>query len=453
MATDVPGRARVLIVAEHASMRFGGEAVLPLQYFRYLRKRGVECWLLVHARTRDELGATLGPEEMARVRFVEDLRAQRFISRAGDRLPDRVKMFTTGWAVHLLTQWQQRHAARRLVREHGITVVHEPIPVSPKLPSMLHGVGAPVIIGPMNGGMSFPPGFPHLDRKRSGALFRLARRAGGVMNRVIPGKRRATLLLVANERTRRALPKGLCPNVVEFVENGVDLGLWRPGPGGRPAGGEPVFVYVGRLVALKACDLMLRAFARVNEGTPARLVIVGDGPERAGLESLARELNVGDRVAFRGWMPQAACAAELARADAMVLPSLHECGGAVVLEAMAAGLPVIASDWGGPADYLDGSCGVLVKPENPEQFVSGLAEAMGRLASSPELRARLGAAGRSKVEALYCWERKIDRMLKIYSAVAATGDGRRRVRLAVPAGVAEPRLGAGAPAHAGAVPA
>jgi glycosyltransferase involved in cell wall biosynthesis len=441
MVKQLPAGARVLIVAEHASMRFGGEATLPLQYFRHLRAREIECWLLVHERTREELAATLPPQDMERVSFVADLRAQRFINKAGDRIPDRVKMFTTGWAVHLLTQWQQRHAARQLVRQHGITVVHEPIPVSPKLPSMLHGVGAPVIIGPMNGGMSFPPGFPHLDRKRSGALFRLARKSGGLMNRLVPGKRRATLLLVANQRTREALPRGLCPNVVEFVENGVDLALWRPGAAPRPATADPTFCYVGRLVALKACDLMLRAFARVNDRCPSRLVIVGDGPERQRLETLARELGVGERVGFRGWMPQARCAAELAQTDAMVLPSLHECGGAVVLEAMAAGLPVVAADWGGPADYLDPSCGILVKPESPEQFVAALADAMSRLAASPPLRAQMGAAGRAKVEARYSWDRKIDRMVRIYGAVAATA-GQRTVRLSIPPEALEPRLGA-----------
>jgi glycosyltransferase involved in cell wall biosynthesis len=96
------------------------------------------------------------------------------------------------------------------------------------------------------------------------------------------------------------------------------------------------------------------------------------------------------------------------------LPSLFECGGAVVLEAMAMGLPVIATDWGGPADYLDESCGILVKPSSREALVDGFASAMQRLAQSPELRARLGDAGYKRAREHFDWEHKINQILKIY---------------------------------------
>ncbi len=82
--------------------------------------------------------------------------------------------------------------------------------------------------------------------------------------------------------------------------------------------------------------------------------------------------------------------------DALVLPSLYECGGAVVLEAMAMGLPVVATKWGGPADYLDESTGILIEPTGRESFINELAEAMIRLAQSPELRAQLGQAARTR---------------------------------------------------------
>ena len=101
-----------------------------------------------------------------------------------------------------------------------------------------------------------------------------------------------------------------------------------------------------------------------------------------------------------------------------MLPSLYECGGAVVLEAMAAGLPVVATAWGGPADYLDDSCGILINPSSPDAFVADLAGAMVKLAKDPALRLCLGRAGRARVERLFDWERKVDRMLEIYASVA-----------------------------------
>ena len=79
--------------------------------------------------------------------------------------------------------------------------------------------------------------------------------------------------------------------------------------------------------------------------------------------------------------------------------------------------PVVATAWGGPLDYLDSSCGVLVPPESPEQLAAGFADAMVRLADSPDERERMGRAGRAKVLRDYDWEVKADRVLELYRAV------------------------------------
>ena len=104
----------------------------------------------------------------------------------------------------------------------------------------------------------------------------------------------------------------------------------------------------------------------------------------------------------------------MAQADCLVLPSLLECGGAVVLEAMAMAKPVIATAWGGPLDYLDPDCGVLVPPAGAEALVDGLAAAMVRLAASSDERLRMGRSGRAKALRLYDWEVKVDRMIDYY---------------------------------------
>jgi len=106
----------------------------------------------------------------------------------------------------------------------------------------------------------------------------------------------------------------------------------------------------------------------------------------------------------------------LGNADGLVLPSLLECGGAVVLEAMALGKPVIATAWGGPLDYLDDSCGVLVPPSGVDELIDGLAAAMVRLASSVDDRMLMGRNGQAKVKKLFDWDVKVDRMIDIYRA-------------------------------------
>jgi glycosyltransferase involved in cell wall biosynthesis len=440
MNTSADG-LRILIACEHASARFGGEAALPLHYFRVLRARGADVWLLAHARTRDEL-ERLFPGE-TRMRFIEDTGLARAMWRLGQRLPAQIAYFTTGFVSRLATQLAQRRVVRQLVREAAIDVIHQPMPVSPREPSLLFGFGVPVVIGPMNGGMDYPPAFARQRGVAERMLLALGRLSASMLNLLMPGKRRAEMLLVANPRTRDALPAGVSPRVLEIVENGVDLSLWQAGPevhDGRDARGDtlPTYAFVGRLVDWKAVDLLLRAFQRASRDTPMALVVVGDGPERPALERLAAELGIAapldgaPGVRFAGWLPQAECAQRLQGADALVLPSLLECGGAVVLEAMAMGKPVIATAWGGPLDYLDERCGVLVPPASRDALVQGLADAMLRLAASPELRREMGRHGREKVRRDYDWEVKVDRMVAVYRHAVQRGVPGRA---SLPAGV------------------
>ena len=89
-----------------------------------------------------------------------------------------------------------------------------------------------------------------------------------------------------------------------------------------------------------------------------------------------------------------------------------------MLEAMAIGLPVIATKWGGPADYLDETSGILIEPRGRERFTADLARAMVRLANSRELALQLGSSGRARVATEFDWEKKIDRILSVYARAA-----------------------------------
>jgi glycosyltransferase involved in cell wall biosynthesis len=419
---------RVLIVAEHASLKFGGEAALPLHYYRILRRRQIPVWLVVHERTRSEL-ESLFPLDRDRIVYVPDTKAHLFIWRISQLLPDRISNFTAGFFLRYLTQVAQRREIRRLLREQAISVIHQPIPVSPKEPSLIFGMNVPVIMGPMNGGMHYPPGFLKLQTRTERLALATGRGLADFMNYLMPGKREAAMLLVANERTRAALPRGVCSNVVMLVENGVDLALWSvPHSSAKESASAAArFVFMGRLVDWKAVDLLLLAFKRASAQTAMTLSIIGSGDERVNLEQMAHGLDIlhersdqPGKVCFLGWMSQADCARQLARCDALVLPSMAECGGAVVLEAMAMEVPVIATAWGGPLDYLDSSCGILVEPSSKEPFVEDLALALIRLATHPNDRRAMGQAGRLRVIRDFDWEAKVDRMLGLYETAAAS---------------------------------
>jgi glycosyltransferase involved in cell wall biosynthesis len=413
------GVNRVLIVAEHASRKFGGEAVLPLHYFRLLRKRAIEAWLIVHERTRAELD-DLFPDDRERIRYVKDTRLHRLLWQLKSRLPRRLGDATFGILLRLLTQRSAVRMAKALIREEAIELVHQPIPVSPKDPSLLAHLGVPLVIGPLNGGMEYPAAFRDSEPAWVRALFGLGRLLSNLVHQVIRGKLDADVVLVANARTARALPAGVRGRVIELVENGVDLGDFAP-PGEIVVGRANALrlLFVGRLIDMKRLDFAIRALARATT-EQLSLVVLGEGPKRSEWQRLAIDLGVGSRVEFRGWVSPEEVAATLEASDALVMTSLCECGGAVVLEAMVKGLPVVAIRWGGPADYLDDTTGLFVEVSDFETMVSDFARAFDLLAGDPELRARLARAGSTKARQEYDWEHKLDLMLTIYAnAIAA----------------------------------
>jgi glycosyltransferase involved in cell wall biosynthesis len=405
-----PDALRVCIVAENASFRFGGEASLPLHYFSRLRARGIEAWLIIHGRTKPELQALL-PADQDRIRYIADSWYHKLIWRLSGLVPRRIAEATFGILMVLIDHLIQRGMIKRLIRQCGVNIVHQPIPVSPKAPSFIFGFDIPVIIGPMNGGMDYPAAFRGSESLCTRIAVIIGRASANFVNSIITGKTRASVLLVANERTRNALPSGTRGKIIEIAENAVDFTVWSLPPKAMPSAVPPRFLFVGRLVDWKRLDLVLRALAEVPE---AQLDVIGDGQMRITWTALARHLGIADRVRWLGWLSQAQCAQHMHGAMALLLPSIYECGGAVVLEAMACGRPVVVTAWGGPTDYVDGSCGILVDPASSDAIVSGFVDAIRKLVTNPALRMQLGTAGRKRVELLYDWNSKIDRIVEIY---------------------------------------
>jgi len=410
---------KILIVAQNASARFGGESFLPLKYFQILRRRGHAVQLIAHSRNLEDLSEALGAD-IDSVHFIPDTRWHRAVWGIGRRLPKR------GFAplIEILMGFVNEHFQKRiihsLVQAGEVDVIHQPIPVSPRAPSAIHGFGVPVVIGPMNGNMSYPEGYEDYEPAWERRIVGVSRLLSGLANRLVPGKRRAAALLVANRRTRDGLPFRDHPRVTEMVENGVDFAVWQRRGSAQKESGPFRLVFVGRLVDLKAMDITLDAVARAREeGVDVQLDIFGDGPELGNLSALSEKLGLETAVNFYGFRPQAEVAQHMETADALILNSLRECGGAVVLEAMSLGLPVIASDWGGPADYLDASCGLLVHPVPREDFAQRLSTAILTLARDPDYARRMGEAGAARVRAEFDWEGKVDKMITVYEQVVA----------------------------------
>lgn len=420
---------RVLVVSENISMKMGGESSLPFYYAKLFTERGVDVWLACHERVRDEVLEKL-PTLAGRASFVGDSALQKALFRYSGWLPYRIRDLVVGQLIHYSTHWRMRRIARDLAARGEIDVVFESSPITPKGLSFMYAIGVPVVIGPLCGGMEFPPAFRGLDSALTRAVISISRALSSLANRLVPGKIHAAVLLVANAQTERALPPGIRGKVLRIFESGVDLALWKPTATTQRDDREVRFVFSGRFVDWKGIQYLLPAFERAAAMEPTcTLELIGGGGEfDAEVKALAARPSIRDRVRLHGWVARERAAEILREADVFVMPSLRECGGTAILEAMALGKPVIATAWGGPADYVDERCGVLVHPDSPEAFIQGLAEAIVTLARSADLRARLGAGGQKRVtEDFLAWDAKADRVLAV---LTETVDAVRRDRAA-----------------------
>jgi glycosyltransferase involved in cell wall biosynthesis len=415
---------RVLIVSENISMLMGGEASLPHYYATLFAKRGVEVWLACNQRVEYELKKTL-PQFRDRICYVEDTPAQRYFELKARALPERVRGLLVAQGMHVSTQLRIRRVARQLAKEGKIDIVFEPAPITPKGISFMYDVGVPVVIGPLCGGMHLPPAFADLDSFVTRHSVAVARRASDTLNRLVPGKLRASVLMVANEATKAALPRGCRGRVIQLFESGVDRDLWaqtaESAADATASDGTVRFAFSGRFVDWKGIQFLLPAFElAVAEEPSCRLDLIGGGgPLADKVQSQLSRPLLKDTVRLHGWLKRPAAAAILRSAQVFVMPSLRECGGTAILEAMAMGKPVITTNWGGPKDYVTEECGLLVDPTSKVAFVEGLAAAMVKLARSSPLRRAMGEAGRTRVQRDDLeWEAKADRVLEVLKETA-----------------------------------
>ena len=401
----------VAIVSDSASEKYGGEALQSIQYFRRLRARGITTFLVCHERSKAELTETFA-SAIDFIRFVPDSSLHVALFKISKLLPKRLLV------QHLIAWDVQRKAARiirELTRTHGVTLAQQPSPISPKFPSNLRNAGVPVIIGPMNGSMNYPPGFGSQESAFGRVLITVAKRVSAALNWLIPGKSQAAALVVSNQRTRDALPIKH-QHIYELFDGAIDGANFGSTDRSNRTG-PATFLFVGRLVDWKGADLLLKAWKITQDaGLAGQLRIVGDGDERQNLERLTDELGLRGSVTFPGFATPQQVATEMRDADVFVSPSFWEAGGSVVLEAMASGLPSVILNWGGPAECVHPSCAVVIEPKSRQFVIHEMASAMRQLAADPARRHQLGEAARQYVQR-FDWERKIDAVLEIYDSV------------------------------------
>ena len=266
-----------------------------------------------------------------------------------------------------------------------------------KIPIVLtfHGVpdsaaGRWVQAGPLHGR---PPGLAGGSRLVADALV-----ARGVTCTVAPSAAMAAFL-----RDELRVPA----HRLRVLHNGVAIP-----PSGRPVASVGTFITVSSFAPCKATPVLVKAFLAVAGNRPGlRLLMIGDGDDRRNCEELARRSGQGGQVEFMGYRTDVA--AQLERADAFVLPSVNENLPLSLLQAMAKGLPCIATHVGGIPEMLTGDCGLLVPPGDARS----LGAAMERLIDEPSLGATLGAAARIRAAERFSLSRCADDHLRLWSDI------------------------------------
>lgn len=246
---------------------------------------------------------------------------------------------------------------------------------------------------------------------------------------------RADAVLATCEDEKRELTGlGADPDRIRIVPCGVDLAAFTPSAPPQREADEPARVLaLGRLVERKGVDTVIAALAAPSTSILSSAVLhIAGGPDAAGLDedpeavrlaALARELGVEDRVVQYGRVDRAGAAALLATADVVACTPWYEPFGMVPLEAMACGRPVVGSAVGGLLDSVeDGVTGLLVPPRD----ATATAAALSRVLEDRDLAARMGRAGRDRVERLFGWDRIAERTETVYRDVLARHRARQQ---------------------------
>jgi glycosyltransferase involved in cell wall biosynthesis len=325
----------------------------------------------------------------------------------------RQSLTAASYPLQIAFEWRAWRQLRSRILSRDFDVVLRILPIISVLPSpfafFLRDGPIPFVLGPLNGGLPWPKGFPQLDQQRRQAGYWISNLRGAY--RYLPFARstysKASAIIAGSSHTFAEF--AAYREKLFFVpgENGIDPAVF--GGRARPSvarQGKLRLIFVGRLIPLKACDLALQAAAGLIRDGAADFTIVGDGPERERLQQLARTLGIENQVTFTGWVATPDVLAQLQQADVLVFPSLREFGGGVIFEALALGAVPVVADFGGPGDIVTPQVGYKIGLTNEADLVLKLASVLKRLADDRDHLERLRRDGMAYAREQLTWDGK-----------------------------------------------
>src|SRR5437870_7393240 len=319
-----------------------------------------------------------------------------------------------GYPFSLAFEWHAWRQLRRRIFAGEFDVVLRLMPMTAVLPSpfafVLRKGPIPFVIGPLNGGLPWPPGFSQLENQKEWVanlrnLYRHLPFARSTYSH-------AAAIIAASSQAYSEFAE--YNDKLFFVpEPGIARSLCY-GDSRSPARGAKLeLIFVGGLVPRKACDLALRAAAPLLRSDLARFTVVGDGPERNRLEQLVRSLGIEKAVLFCGWLSHAEVLKHLRSADVFVFPSLRDNGAGVVFEAIGTGAVPVVADFGGPGDIVHPGVGYKVAVTTENDIVAQMDKILTELAHNRDRLQQLRGQGMAYVRERLTWDAKAQSITRV----------------------------------------
>ena len=414
-------RPRVLLLAEAANPKLFSVSLIGWSLARALAEVA-EVHLVSELRNRDDILAA-GVDGLA-FTAIDNRRWQGLAWNVAKALRGGT---TLGWSTYsalatLAYPFFEKEVWRVFgprLRAGEFDLVHRITPNSPAVPSLLAkrcaDLGVPFVLGPLNGGVPWPKEFAHLRKAEREWLSPLRR-----VSRWLPGyaatRRHASVILAGARFALDEVPEPYRHKCVLLSENAIDRARF---PRCEPPGlSRPLRVaFVGRLVPLKAVDILLEAAAPLVREGRLELDIIGDGPELPRLKQQAERLGLAGRVEFPGWVDHTQMAERLGRSQVFAFPSVREFGGGVVLEAMARGLVPIVVNYGGPGELVPSGCGFALPMASRNELVRSFRDTLARLETAPGQLHDLARRAQEHIYRHYTWEAKAQQLLQVYGGV------------------------------------
>ncbi|MEQ9550070.1 MAG: glycosyltransferase family 4 protein [Coleofasciculus sp. G3-WIS-01] len=412
---------KVLLIIEQCNPRWQS---VPLEGYKYFQaiSQIVETTLVTHDRNEKDIKEISEPNN--RIVYIQEMDVLKRYYSLVENLTYKNK---TKWQLYNSLMYpiyaDFNHKVYRQFKEKILNgdydIVHAITPMIPRYPYKINKVcqQTPFLLGPVNGGIPFPPGFRTKAREEF-AYLNFLRAIGRFL---IPGYRetykKADRILAGSTYTLNLLKrlfKISDSRISLFFENGIDsrFVLTQKQP---KQDAKIHLLFVGRLVPYKCADIVIKSIGQLNPTilNKIELTIVGDGSEKIKLENLVQKLGLNDIVQFIGWVPQSQTLDYYRQADIFCFPSIREFGGAVVLEAMANGLPCIVVNYGGIGEYVTEETGFKIEPISPEHLTQELTQKIKILVEDDQLRESMSVKSIERARQ-FTWERKAIEIVEIY---------------------------------------